>query len=135
VHDNRFLLQMRLTLTFLMLLLIAAEASESVVINRPEIVNVGTNAVVRPLGPATVCGNQVYFNGGGGAGQFLVIKCSPAEHFTWHSVTGQVYAIQCSTNLPNWTNTGTKIIGRGGSEEWYEPITGPCMFHRLVLSQ
>jgi len=112
-----------------------AAAGSSVVINRPEMIYVGTNAVVRPLGPATVCGHTAYVGAGGGTGQFLVIQCSLAEHFTWQSVTGQVYSVQSSTNLSTWTDTGVKIIGRGGLEEWYEPFTQPCLFHRLLLDQ
>jgi len=116
------------------LVLAAAATGSSVVINRPEVIYVGTNAVVRPLGPATICGHTIYAGAGSGTSQLLVIKCSLAEHFTWQSVTGQVYSVQYTTNLSTWTDTGVKIIGRGGLEEWYEPMTQRYLFHRLVLS-
>ena len=125
---------MRLLSIILMSLLAAIVAIGSpVVINQPEVIYVGTNAVVRPLGPATVCGESIYADRGNSIGQLLVIKCALAEHFTWQSVTGQVYAVQSSTDLSTWTNTGVNIIGRGGLEEWYEPLTKRYLFHRLVL--
>jgi poly(3-hydroxybutyrate) depolymerase len=85
-------------------------------------------------------------SGGGGSGSANAaamvtnegIDGSSHPFFTFHSVAGESYEIQCSTDLISWTPMAT-LSGTGGSitytDEFIHAPSGPRKFHRALTVQ
>ena len=105
------------------------------VIIPPQIVQIGEDAIVQPVGDnITVRGFEVWAGSNSCKINFTILKCCAAEKFQWLAASNRVYQVESSTNLLTWQSTGARIIGRGILESWYEPITNHHLFHRLILT-
>tara|TARA_E500000178_G_C16926605_1_gene709704 strand:- start:70 stop:789 length:720 start_codon:yes stop_codon:yes gene_type:complete len=50
----------------------------------------------------------------------------------WDSSSGTEYQIQSSTDLTNWVNIGSAIVGTGESMTWANHVTNSQAFYRVV---
>ena len=50
--------------------------------------------------------------------------------FSWQSIVGQTYQVQYSTNLTNWSDTGTPL---SANSTFYDLAVGACRFYRVAL--
>ena len=50
----------------------------------------------------------------------------------WETSPGEEYQIQSSTNLTNWVNVGSSIVGNGETMTWANHITNSQAFYRVV---
>jgi hypothetical protein len=60
---------------------------------------------------------------------------SNSVSFSWNGSYGQLYQVQCSTNLAstNWVNLGAPIPGTDGTMSVSDPLSGPRKFYRIQL--
>ena len=50
----------------------------------------------------------------------------------WNSSSGTEYQIQSSTDLTNWVNVGSSIVGTGETMTWANHVTNSQAFYRVV---
>ena len=50
----------------------------------------------------------------------------------WDSSSGTDYQIQSSTDLTNWVNVGSSIVGTGETMTWANHVTNSQAFYRVV---
>ena len=50
----------------------------------------------------------------------------------WDTSSGKEYQIQSSTDLTNWVNVGSAIVGTGESMTWANHVTNSQAFYRVV---
>ncbi len=50
----------------------------------------------------------------------------------WNSSSGTEYQIQSSTDLTNWVNVGSSIVGTGEAMTWANHVTNSQAFYRVV---
>lgn len=56
----------------------------------------------------------------------------PNFKLTWDSISGQEYQMQSTTDLTNWVDVGTTIIGTGDLLSWANALTNSSSFFRVI---
>ena len=122
-------------------------------ISVPNLASMKITATGPTIAPALNSGFLIYqllisVTGGGGGGVSSVNAAAKVTHsgidgsshpfFTFDSVAGEIYEIQCSTDLLEWTPMAT-LSGTGGSvtytDEFTHAPTVPRKFHRAMTVQ
>ncbi|MGJ8726520.1 MAG: di-heme oxidoredictase family protein [Roseibacillus sp.] len=61
----------------------------------------------------------------------LVVSSEPVSMLSWDSQANVPYQPVASTDLSNWSNIESEIIGDGGPKSFFVPLTKPAEFYRL----